>query len=169
MRRDLTRDILSPSLLFRFHDKYIRRGDNECWEWCASRTPLGYGRIGVTDPLSGEHRNEYGHRLAFLINAQTDIPAGMVVMHTCDNPSCCNPKHLRLGTSSDNAFDRERKGRRLYGVELTDLDIAVIIRWYQNGMSTYAIGKEFVLDPSRIRSVLVRSGISIRPNPRGKK
>lgn len=39
------------------------------------------------------------------------IPPGYVVMHSCDNPVCCNPSHLSMGTQADNMADRDRKGR----------------------------------------------------------
>lgn len=39
------------------------------------------------------------------------IPAGMIVMHTCDNPPCCNPSHLVLGTQAENLADMRAKGR----------------------------------------------------------
>jgi len=64
----------------------------------------GYGILSV-----GKKR-WLAHRYAWsLVNG--DIPANMCIMHTCDNPSCINPQHLRLGTFAENNQDREAKGR----------------------------------------------------------
>lgn len=40
-----------------------------------------------------------------------DIPAGKIVLHRCDNPKCCRPDHLQIGTIADNNHDRDAKGR----------------------------------------------------------
>ena len=66
----------------------------------------GYGSIRMPNngPLVG------AHRVAYEV-AHGAIPEGMCVLHTCDNPPCCNVEHLFLGTQKDNADDREAKGR----------------------------------------------------------
>jgi HNH endonuclease len=51
------------------------------------------------------------HRAAWMEANKAEIPAGMVVMHTCDNTLCVNPEHLRLGTTQDNLEDCRQKGR----------------------------------------------------------
>ena len=74
-----------------------------CWVWTGC-TRGGYGRFRV----SGRH--ESAHRFSFEIH-NGPIPEGQLVCHRCDNPPCCNPAHLFLGTYKDNNVDRENKGR----------------------------------------------------------
>lgn len=75
-----------------------------CIEWRGSSGKAGYGRIGVNGTLMLPHRLAY-------IEANGEIPEGMWVLHSCDNPKCINPEHLRVGTPSDNASDRLIRNR----------------------------------------------------------
>jgi hypothetical protein len=78
----------------------------ECWEWRGARSADGYGQRRIGGKLL------YLHRLAYEWAAGA-IPAGMLVCHRCDNPPCCNPDHLFLGSRADNARDMCRKGRNV--------------------------------------------------------
>lgn len=94
--------ILDP--VAHFWGKVASGSPTSCWEWTGYRTPLGYG---VTS-LDGA--SIFAHRAAFRLSGGVLIP-GLVIMHLCDNPPCCNPAHLRQGTHKDNTQDAVRKGR----------------------------------------------------------
>lgn len=89
-------------------DKILRKiGVNEagCWVWKGWVNPRwGYGFMS--------YRNK-SWRLHCLMWTLTrgPIPSGMVIRHTCDNPPCCNPLHIEIGTHKDNVHDRMRRGR----------------------------------------------------------
>ena len=71
----------------------------KCLNWKLSKNKEGYGSVTLKV-----------HQLAYVLS-HGDIPAGMLICHTCDNPSCVNPEHLFLGTSADNFNDMLQKGR----------------------------------------------------------
>lgn len=94
----------------RFASKFNLPEDvNGCWEWKASKNRKGYGQIKIGMKLQIATRVMYKHVVG-------DIPSSdMFVCHHCDNPSCVNPKHLFLGTNTDNRIDMEIKGRPCNG------------------------------------------------------
>lgn len=79
----------------------IKTGVNTCWKWRGAKLKHGYGRY------SG---GLLAHRITYELLVGP-IPEGLLVLHSCDNPECTNPKHLFLGTHSDNAKDMVLKGR----------------------------------------------------------
>lgn len=95
----------------RFWPRVAVGGPEECWLWNGSRTPDGYGQITVGSARDGTAARVHPHRLAWVL-ANGEIPDGLHVCHACDNPPCCNPQHLWIGTHADNMHDMISKGRK---------------------------------------------------------
>lgn len=95
-----------------FWSRIDRRGDDECWPWLGYRHAKGYGRSFV---WVGDRVYVVPHRASWAIHYGP--PGDMHVCHRCDNPPCCNPRHLFLGTNIDNVKDRVAKGRTQRGIQ----------------------------------------------------
>ena len=113
--------------------KHVNKSKRGCWQWIGCKNSDGYGGFALG---TGKGR-ELAHRTAYqLFNGV--IPKGKCVLHTCDNPACVNPKHLWLGTHTDNMKDKKRKGRQPEGEEniksiLTLKQVKEIRRLYSKG------------------------------------
>lgn len=116
-----------------------------CWPWRGSRRRSGHGEV----KLQGQSRS--AHRVAYMLTVGP-VRADEIVRHVCDNPECCNPAHLRLGSHADNVADRVRRRRSAYGensgraklreadvlhIAESELDGATLARMY--GVSTHTI------------------------------
>lgn len=99
-----------------FTDKQINNFFNkikivgDCWEWDASKNNHGYGLVVINYKIQTAHR--FSYRLF-----KGEISDGLLVCHTCDNPSCVNPDHLFEGSMSDNIIDCVKKGRHKHPVQ----------------------------------------------------
>lgn len=115
------------SIACRFWPKVAVMGRDECWPWLGGHNRHGYGKFSVG------LKECNASRMAFEL-ANGHIDTGEIqVCHTCDNPSCCNPGHLFLGTVADNARDCRQKHRSAYGernanAKLTERDVSWIRR-----------------------------------------
>lgn len=99
----------------RFWEKVDKRGTEECWNWKGGRVGkaevvLGrYGRF-ATSTTRGNVVLVLPHRYSWELH-HGPVPAGLLVLHACDNPGCVNPDHLLLGTNTANMLDAYHKGR----------------------------------------------------------
>ena len=98
---------LTKEQIKRFWLKVNKKGGNECWGWQGGKC-FGYGIFW----LNG--KNERANRISYKIY-YGEFNEKLFVCHSCDNPSCVNPKHLWLGTTQDNTKDRCLKGRTYVG------------------------------------------------------
>lgn len=99
---------MAPTLRERFDTARPTGDPAACWTWQGTLDRKGYGQI------SDRGRSIRAHRLAWELE-HGQIPSGMQVCHRCDNPPCCNPAHLFLGTAADNQHDKRNKGRAARG------------------------------------------------------
>lgn len=92
-----------------FWEHVDRRGPDDCWEWQASCYKNGYGQTSIKY-ADGSRSMGLAHRAAYELT-YGPIFGNLNVCHSCDNPKCCNPRHLFLGTTRDNIDDKIAKGR----------------------------------------------------------
>lgn len=93
----------------RFWQKVAKGIESACWPWQARKLKQGYGQFQIRRGLW-----KYAHRMAWELT-HGNIPEGLHVLHSCDHPPCCNPKHLWLGTHQQNMADMKLKGRHRKG------------------------------------------------------
>lgn len=99
---------VTPSVIQRFWRYVAKADETACWKWTGATDKDGYGRLTVR--RNGGRTTIRAHRLSYQLSTG-EIPAGYYVLHSCDNPPCCNPAHLRLGTQRDNGADMKARGR----------------------------------------------------------
>ena len=145
----------------RFWAKVDKRGPNDCWEWTSAALPRGYGLL----TLNGS--NSYAHRLSWEINHGRPIPDGMLICHHCDNPACCNPAHLFLGTPADNTHDMVAKGRGRRGKhKLTDEEVLEIRARWRDPVTLRELGDRYGVSHETIRLVVSKGhkgGLKLMP------
>lgn len=141
-----------------FLKKINKNSKNSCWNWKGYINPSGYGEFFC----SKKNKHIRAHRLSYSL-FKGEIPEGMFVCHTCDNPSCVNPDHLWVGTPKDNVQDMIKKGRGSkpplhreedqHKSKLTKKDVLKIIEIYYKGMSQNKISKIYKVNVSTINII----------------
>lgn len=136
-----------------FWPKVQRGGPNDCWPWLAACNHER-GGYGVFNDRGRMYR---AHRLAFELGTGIS-PGRQVVMHTCDNPPCCNPAHLKLGTQAENIADQVAKQRQPRGEKngqsrLSKVDVLAIRKLKQGGASSAAVARAFGINETAVYKI----------------
>lgn len=121
-------------------------------EWTRALSFHGYGVIRING------RNVGAHRVAYELKNRP-IPKGLFVLHNCDNPRCCNPDHLRVGTQAENMKDvkirfRGAIGERAKFAKLQSSDVLEILALYEKGHSVSEISLQFNVTRPSIKNVI---------------
>jgi DNA-directed RNA polymerase subunit H (RpoH/RPB5) len=138
----------------RFESKFISEPNSGCWLWTASYRTTGYGQFNFTG-----YRPEIASRSAYKIYIGP-IPKNMEVCHKCDTPACVNPKHLFLGSHTDNMHDSSMKKRLHFGEEngmnkLTEKQIIEIRKKYIPDIYTQdMLAKEYGVTQGQISGIV---------------
>jgi hypothetical protein len=141
MQRGLTPDQF-------FDSRMIRGGDDECWPWIGGKSSgsLGYGIM-----KDAQKKVIYAHRFAWE-RENGPIPEGLCALHDCDNPACCNPNHLSLGTNGKNTADKIARGRMRQ--KMKTADVLAILRHFICGWTIERLAAFYRVTLAAIRHVL---------------
>ncbi len=152
----------------------VQCSESGCWEWTGTKIKIGksgrggYGTIGLGAASLGKG---YVHRVSYELHIGK-IPAGMFVLHRCDNRLCVNPDHLFLGTAKDNALDAVAKRRMAYGdrsgsAKLTQPNVDDIRNRIASGESQSSIAARFGVSQSQISNINRGRSWSLAGSPSG--
>lgn len=135
----------------RFEEKFTK--SDGCWNWIAYKDRWGYGRLQFSKKMQSAHRVAYQLYVG-------EIPEGLCVLHHCDNPACCRPDHLFLGTNNDNVRDRMNKGRGAIGekhgmAKLTEEQVKTIRSKRSEGAHATDLAKQFGVAQRTISKIVL--------------
>lgn len=133
----------------------------DCWIWHGPTDgDEGYGRVCV-----GRRTSIYAHRLSYQIH-NGPIPDGLDILHSCDNPQCVNPCHLRAGTHLDNMKDmiarghlvqpEPRRGESNHFSKLTEAAVIEIRALHEAGIPRRTIALRFGIVPGTVTKIVSR-------------
>ena len=137
-------------------NKFVRRsGADDCWPWTGQKDEDGYGRLKMT--RAGTATRIGAHKAAYEV-AFGKIPGGLLCLHDCDNPACCNPKHLYVGTQAQNVQDSVARGRRARGERIASskLTTAQVVAIRLDDRSQRAIARDYGMDKKTIKQIRCR-------------
>ena len=121
---------------------------NDCWKWTGALSSKGYGIFYI------QYKPVRSHRFAYQLTRKY-IPNGMCVCHSCDNPACCNPLHLWLGTIADNNLDKARKHRSAKTYKSNrGIDFYIICRMWQSGLSQAEIARRLKISNQYVSKIV---------------
>lgn len=160
---------LDPSAIVRFWQNVEAGDEDVCWPWLGTISAGGYGVFWACG------YNSRANRISLFLSVGAPADASMLALHSCDNPSCCNPKHLRWGTAKENTNDFiVRKGgfagERSPSATITNKDVDAIYQMRMNGFTIGEISQQSGIPYTTVENVYTgrawshRLGVSGNPS-----
>ena len=138
----------------RFFQYVSKKDEDSCWEWLGTKNEDGYGAFLYNGKMIGSHRVSW-----LLFNKE--IEKDKIVLHTCNNPSCVNPNHLRLGTQKENVQqmfsenrDNHARGENVKVSKLKKNEPDEIRKKYENGKNMVILAKEYNVSCTCISNII---------------
>lgn len=148
---------MSQNIIRYLLDRVKIESQSGCWEWARWRDKDGYGRTTTPDGVTW-----CAHRLAYTAFVG-EIPKRKLVLHRCDNPPCCNPAHLFIGTTTDNNRDTVTKnrhdskpGERSNFAKLREHQVNEIRQRVLNGETQRSLCRKYGVSPGAISMIVNR-------------
>lgn len=136
-------------------------GPDACWPWTACRTDGGYGHTRIE--RNGRPVGTNAHRAIYQL-LHGDLPSNVFVRHDCNNPPCCNPRHLRPGSQVENMADRKshgagyaKGGESPSAISVSDETVAAVRAAYRPGVKgrgQHAIAGQFGLSRTTVQRIV---------------
>lgn len=126
--------------------KVYKNEHSGCWEWQGSKNNEGYGQVSYQGKIHLVHRLTYE-----LIIGR--IESDMYVCHKCDNPKCCNPAHLFIGTPRDNQIDCRLKNRNPTS-KINYNNALKIKRLFNDGYSRKEISQQYSISYQQVCRII---------------
>ncbi len=149
----MTKEVREKYDYYRFWSKVdLRANQHTCWNWIAGKNKYGYGSFMFKDDTLS---NRIAYRLYY-----GDFDKTLCVLHKCDNPSCCNPNHLYLGTKKDNSRDKAERDRMAHlkgeqngSSKLTEDQVIKIVSLIKSGEKISSISKTYNVSFQQILNI----------------
>ena len=132
--------------------KIDKKGPDDCWKWQSAKDRDGYGFISL------KGRPYYAHRVSYCL--AYGEPGPIRVLHECNNPPCCNPNHLYLGTQAENVkksyLDRRvsREGEFSSNAHFYNEEVIKIRKRHDEGESQISIAQSLGVSPEVIYQIV---------------
>lgn len=140
-------DLISPHHKSRFLSKVYASGD--CLLWGGNVINSGYGQFSY-----GKYKKITSHRASYLYFIGDDLTSKDIVMHSCDNKLCVNPKHLSKGTQLQNIQDCIKKNRKVSPCKMSKNDKEDCFKLFLSGKTKDELAKKYNVSRGWISQII---------------